>query len=201
MALSLTKLRNELLKVIDPNDAHFVGFPTNATDFANNWANAYDTYARDAQDVSTDPVVTTYKSAMAGKLQTLNVPAGLIATAAQAFDDALKAYWMGPAGTTGAIFATLVVPTPAAACASVGGNGTWAAEASSIVSSFTAGILQASMLTLLAIPSNDPQVKATALANALHTATTSAVKVTITGTDTTPPPSGPQAITNTCTIS
>lgn len=194
MALDVNKLKGELLKLIDPNDPHFVGHPTNATDFANNWANAYDTYAKDAQDVSGDPVLTAHKSSMAARLLTLNVPAGVIATAASTFDQALADYWIG------ATFATLIVPTPAAACASVGGTGLWSAEASSVVSAVTAHVLEASMLSLLAIPSDDPNVKATALANAFHAATTSAVKVTITGTDTTTPPTGPLTITNTCGV-
>jgi hypothetical protein len=195
VALDVNKLKDELLKLIDPNDPDFVGHPTNATDFATNWSNAYDAYAQDAQDVSTDPVLTANKNAMKARLLTLNIPAGTITTAASTFDQALADYW------NGATFATLVVPTPGAACASVGGTGLWSAEASSVVSSVTAGVLQASMLSLLAIPSDDPDVKATALANALHAATTNAVKVTITGTDTTGPPTGPQPITNTCGIS
>lgn len=192
MALDVNKLKTELLKIIDPGDAHFVGYPTNATDFANNWANAYDTYAKDAQDVSGDVLITAFKSAMAAKLLTLNVPAGVIATAASTFDDALKAYWAS------AIFAVGIVPTPAASCASIGGTGLWSAEASSIGTGFTAGILQASLLTLLAIPSNNPAVKAPALAAAFHNATISAVKVTITGTDTTAPT--PVPITNICGV-
>lgn len=195
MALDVNKLKNELLKLLDPNNLNFVGYPTNATDFANNWGNAYDTYAQDAQDVSTDPLVAAHKPLMVAKLELLNTPFGVIATAASTFDDALKAYWLG------ATFATLVVPTGTGACPNSGGSGLFAAEVSSVVSAWTAGILQASMASLLAIPSDDPHVKATALANALHTATTSAVKVTITGTDTTPPPGGPHPITNTCTIS
>lgn len=192
MALDVNKLKTELLKIIDPNDPHFVGYPTNATDFANNWANAYDTYAKDAQDVSGDVLITAFKSAMAAKLLTLNVPAGVIATAASTFDDALKAYWAS------AVFAIGIVPTPASACPSVGGTGTWATETSSIGVGFTAGILEASLLSLLAIPSSDPQVKAPALAAAFHNATTSAVKILITGVDTTVPT--PLPITNTCGV-
>lgn len=192
MALDVNKLKTELLKIIDPNDAHFVGYPTNATDFANNWANAYDTYARDAQDVSGDVLVTAFKTAMAAKLLTLNVPAGVIATAASTFDDALKAYWAS------AIFAVGIVPTLASACPSVGGTGTWSIETSSIGVGFTAGILETALLSLLAIPSSDPLVKATALAGAFHAATTTAVKVLITGVDTTVPT--PLPITNTCGV-
>lgn len=194
MALDVNKLKNELLKLLDPNNAHFVGYPTNATDFANNWANAYDTYAKDAQDVSGDVLITAFKTAMATKLMALNVPAGLIATAASTFDQALGAYWAS------AIFAVGIVPTPASACASVGGSGTWSTETSSVGTGFTTGILETALLSLLAIPSNDPLVKATALANAFHAATTTAVKVTITGVDTTAPPTGPLPITNVCGV-
>jgi hypothetical protein len=194
MALNINKLKSELLKLLDKNNPNFVGFPTNATDFANNWANAYDTYAKDAQDASGDVVLTVHKSAMAARLLTLNVPAGVIATAASTFDQALADYW------NAAIFSVGIPPTPAAACPSAGGTGLWSAEASSVVSAVTAGVLQASMLSLLAIPSDDVNVKATALATALHAATTQAVKVTITGTDTTVPPAGPLTITNTCGI-
>lgn len=194
MALDVNKLKGELLKLIDPNDPHFVGWPTNATDFATNWSNAYDTYAKDAQDASGDPVLTTSKSAMKARLLTLNIPAGTVATASSTFDQALADYWHG------ATFATLIAPTPAAACASVGGTGLWAAETSSVVSTVTAHVLETSMLSLLAIPSDDPNVKATALAAAFHAATTNAVKVTITGTDTTAPPTGPLTINNVCGI-
>jgi hypothetical protein len=49
-----------------------------------------------------------------------------------------------------------------------------------------------------AILQEDGSAKATALANAFHTATTSAVMVLITGLDTSVPT--PLPITNTCTI-
>lgn len=195
MSLSQAKLTNELLKLLDPNNSHFVGYPTDANTFATNWANAYDTYARDAVDVSTDVLLTSNKNGFRDALAVLNIPNGVIVTAAGAFDSALIAYW------TGAVFAVGTPPSPGAACASAGGNGTWATEVSSIVATVTVGVLEASMASLLAIPSSDPSVKATALAAAFHNATTSAVKVLITGTDTTVPPTGPLAITNTCTIS
>lgn len=203
MALNVNKLKSELLKLIDPNDPNFVGHPTNATDFATNWSNAYDTYAKDAQDVSSDPMIYSpaHKSAMAARLLTLNVPGGVIATAASTFDQAFADYWLGltpPASA--ATFLTKVPPTSSVGCPNSGGTGIFSAEASSLVATVTANVLQASMLSLLAIPSDDPNVKATALANAFHVATTTAVKVTITGTDTTGPPTGPQTITNTCGI-
>jgi hypothetical protein len=195
MALVKATLKDELLKLIDPDDPDFVGHPANSIEFANNWADAYEAYAVSAADASGDPLVTANRAGFVAALQLLNSPVGVIATAAASFDSAFVAYW------TGAIFAVGTPPTPSSPCASVGGNGIWAAEVSSVVALVDAGTLQASMASLLAIPSADPQVKAAALADAFHIATTSAVHVLITGTDTTPPPAGPSPITNTCTIS
>lgn len=202
MALSKPTLVNEFLKLIDRNNPAFAGYPATKIDAVTNWCNAYNTYAMSAQDASLDFLVTSNLSGMITTLfQQLPdaVPTATGAQAAAAFDAAFVTYW------TGAVFAVgiPIVPVPPPRCPNIPGphDNIWGIEISSVVSTVTSGILQNGLDLEFAILSDDAVVKADALADSFHVATTTAVLVLISGTDTTPSPSGPLPITNLCTIS
>lgn len=193
MTLNVATLVTELRKFSDQSYSGFVGFPTSKAEAKAKWATAYDTYASTAVDVSLDLVATKNKPGFQSALVfgESNTPA----QAASEFDSAFVAYW------TGAIFAIGIPPTPAASCASIGGNSIFGIEVTSIVSVITPNVLNNLLLPVFTNNTGNsalPQLQS--IANAFHTATTTAVFVLITGTDTTPTPSGPLLITNTCTI-
>jgi hypothetical protein len=195
MALVLATLEAEFKKLMDPDDPGFLGHPPTIANAAAAWKDAYDLYASQAVDVSNDPLTTANPAGFEAMLATLlppGDPGGNPSQAADAFEQAFSTYW------TGGIFATGFPPTPAPVCPNVGGNGIWSIEQSSIVLSVTPNILKALLEIEFAILQEDGSAKATALANAFHTATTSAVMVLITGLDTSVPT--PLPITNTCTI-
>jgi hypothetical protein len=191
--LNVTSLKTSLLQMFDATRSDFVGWPPTLAQAVDNFASAYDLYALAATDASGDSVATTSVANFKTPLLIL-APGSSAADAAQAFDDAFVAYW------TGGVFAVGTPPTPAAPCPSIGGNMLWSVEISSIVQLATPNILKGLLLPEFAVLSADPDAKATAIANAFHTATTTAVMVLITGLDTTPPPAGPLPITNICTI-
>jgi hypothetical protein len=134
MTLSASKLKDELLKVLDSTNIHFVGNSATIIAAANNWANAYDVYAKDATDLSGDAVVLTNKAGFASTLAAQIPPspnAGSYATTANAFDLAFIAYW------TAATFRTGTPPTPTGLCPNTGGNMVFGIEATSAVSVIT----------------------------------------------------------------
>jgi hypothetical protein len=198
MSLDVTVLSSELIKLFDANAAGFVGYPTTKAQVAANWANAYDTYARSAVDTSGDALVTANKAGFITALQS-NLPTyttGTIALGAQAFDLALVAYW------TAAIFAIGALPISGSPCPNIGGTTVFSAEISSVVSAVTPSILSGLLLTEFGniTTGTTAQEKADSIAQAFHTATTTAVNVLIIGIDTTPPPAGPLPIMNACYV-
>jgi hypothetical protein len=158
------------------------------------WTNAYHRYAQGAEDVSGDGVVTVNKP---GFLSTLSFGEQSASDSARNFDAAFVAYW------TGAVFAVgKLIVTPPVVCPNVGGNLIWGSETTSIVTVVAAGVL-ANLLRPIFQSTNSSATafsKAQEIARAFHEATTTAVTVLITGLDTTPGPTGPLPITNTCTI-
>lgn len=194
MTLNKTTLLNELRKFSDETYSGFTAFPKNKTEAKQKWAAAYDLYASAATDVSGDIVSTKNKAGFQGALllDDKNTPM----KAAQEFENAFVAYW------TGAVFAVGIPPTPAAKCPSVGGTTLWSTETTSVVTTITPNTLRSLLLPIFT--DNTQKTALTQLqkiADAFHTATTTAVFVLITGLDTTPTPTGPLPITNTCTIS
>lgn len=160
------------------------------------WAEAYDSYGFDAEDVSGD-VVTTVN--FGGFLSALDFGSsgGSSRKAAQDLDRAFVAYW------TGAVFAVgSLITVPPGECPNVGGNGTWGSETTSVVTAVAAGVLAGLLEPIFGSPMEGDTAasKADQIAGAFHEATTTAVSVLITGLDTTPGPTGPLAITNTCVI-
>jgi len=199
MALSQATLKTELLKIMDPDNPSFVGHPDNVNDAAANWAAAYDTYALNAADYSGDALASAnapgFETTLANMLPAGD-PGGTAATAAAAFEAAFIMYW------TGAVFAVGIVPPPTGVCPNIGGNTIFGLEATSAVITIVPNILIPLLVAAWANPlgTEDPDAAATIAASAFHTATTTAVFVLISGTDTTPPPAGPLPITNTCTV-
>ena len=196
MALSQTVLIDEILKLIDSTREDFVTYPATREDAITNWANAYNTYALAATDISGDGLVTANLAGFISTLASLLPevpPGGSIIEAANAFDAAFVSYW------TGATFAVLIPPPPPndPPIPPAINNGIFGLETISTVTAVTAGILSANLQEEFASISSDAATKAAGLASAFHTATTSAVIVTIIGVDTTPAPAGPYPITNT----
>lgn len=166
-------------------------------DAALEWTDAYDRYARDAEDASRERVAVVNRPGFQSILATgFNAQTGTANTMAQLFDNAFVAYW------TGGVFTFGIPPTPAAPCPSIGATPTWSAEFSSNVIAVAPGVLRSLLLPIFLGVSESTTVREQArrIATAFHSATTSAVTVLITGLDTTPPPGGPLPITNTCTI-
>lgn len=180
MALDKSVLKEELLKLLDEGHAEFAGFPSSASDAAQNWADAYDTYAADAEDVSGDAVASANAAGFKSALVFADGTPTPVASSLE-YDAAFVAYWTG---------ATFAVGTPPSS--GTGGNGTFGVELSSAVVSVIPAVLGGLMATILAAidSDQDPDVKAGKFADAFHDATTSAVLVLISGLDTTPPPGG-----------
>lgn len=195
MALDVATLKAELLKLFDPDDVGFVGYPATIAAAATNLANAYDTYASSAEDVSGDALVSadkaTFESILAAQLPA-PVVGTLPADAALAFANAFIAYWAGATFAVGSL-----PPASPPGCPNMGGTTIFSAETTSVAVAVAVGLL-ADLTTEFAVNTVDPDAKADDLANALHTATTSEVTVLITGLDTTLPV--PLPITNTCTV-
>lgn len=195
MALDAAALKAEILKIIDPEDPDFVGWPADAAAAAANWAAAFDTFAVDAEDASGDALVAGnaagFESAVAAGFAALTA-----AGAAAGYGLGAIAYWTAAAFAVGTLLDPLTEP-----CASVGtGTGIWGIEATSVVTVPLSTALVAALTDEFGVLSEDPDAKAEALADAFFDSTTSEITVLISGTDTTPPPAGPLPITNTCTV-
>jgi len=160
MTLVAATLESELLKLFDSSSASFVGYPTTAIAAANNWANAYDAYAKTAMDMSGDLLVTANKAGFASTLISqlpTDPTVGSYVNAANAFDAAFIIYW------TAAIFA--FIPPEASSIVTV------------IVPSTLANLLLPTFSDITA--AGTAQIKAQQMAAAFHAATTTAVTVTI----------------------
>ena len=200
MALNAANLRTELAKIMDKDDPLFTGYPATPTQAAANWASAYHVYALAALDVSGDtflvaPVATNFSSTL---VATLPPPlTGTPAQAAAAFDAAFVAYWTG---VTFAVSVLIAPPPFVPACPNIGlGTNIWVIETTS-TAVVTSGVLEGQLLPIFNLNSGDTQSKINAMRDAFHLATTSAITVTIVGTDSTPPPGGPLPISNICTV-
>jgi hypothetical protein len=185
VGLTSAKLEAELLKIIDKDDPGFLGWPTTVADAATNWGNAYHAYASKAEDISSDRVLTTNLSGFITAFTNGITGSTTAAQAADAYEAAFVAYW------TGATFDIGNLPPWG-----IGGNGIFGLELSSVVNSITPNVLSNLLKVEFAILSSDAAAKASALAGQMHTATTTAVLVLISGTDTTSPPAGPWPIIN-----
>jgi len=211
MALDLKILTQEIKKVLDPETSG-LGFPKNKVQVADRWANAYDIYAKDAEDLSGDKLIDTgnkakFRIATLAALPSVSLSANTeeIDTSVQMANALAKgfvAYW------TKATFGIgkLVPGIGTGECPNAGGNKIFGIELISIVSVVENQILLSGKgsenglkAEFKVLSGNNIQAKAQAFATAFHNATIAEVKVLISGTDTTV--SGPLPISNTCTIS
>lgn len=202
MSLDVNKLTQEfenmfVAEINDEPNPNFIGYPSSIAAAAANFANAYNTYAVDATDVSGDPILTVnqagFQSTIAGSPQPGSGSPEQMATI---FDTAFITYWQ--VGTFDTI--SLIPGTGASGCINVGGTGIFSSELSSVVASISPNVLRGLLLPLFSQTTGDGAQAAADLANAFHTATTTAIIVLISGLDTTPPLAGPLPITNTCTV-
>ena len=181
--LSKSALKTEILKLIDPEDPLFVGFPADDAAAAANWAGVYDAYASLATDVSTDIVASKNPS---GLESAINIGPGDASVGANAFGAGFTAYW------TGGVFVIGIPPA-----SGIGGTGLFLSEITSVVLAVVGSGLTSAMEAIFG--TNDDAIDAIAdnLADAFHNATTGDVDVRIDGLDTTPAgSSGPLPIYN-----
>jgi hypothetical protein len=174
MALSADTLRDEFLKIFDPNNADFVGWPTTVAEAITNWTNAYDTYALDAEDHSGDSLLigntVGFSAALTAVWKDIPPgPAGTETTAANALDTAFVAYWT-------------VIPPALTNFGLINLLPGWGTELSSL-SVAAPGFLATALLTEFNKKTEDMTTLATNIANAFHTVTTTNIVVTILGTD------------------
>lgn len=157
------------------------------------WADAYHSYALDVEDVSGDGATNLERAKFLGQLNFRGVRHQQ--TWAAQMDQAFVTYW------TGVVFA-VGTPPVGPVCPNVGGNLVFSVETTSVVTLVTPGVLQAQLLPVATRFTRETTArqKAAEFAQAFHAATTTAVFVLISGQDTTPGPSGPLPITNTCTL-
>ena len=155
-------------------------------------AQVYHSYAQDAEDVSGESPTNLDQAKFDTplRLETCRTAQQF----AQRVEDAFVAYW------TGTIFPTAVVPPASPPCPNVGGTEEFSLENTSGVTDVTARAMYSAILAVLARNESTAEEGARRLADAMDRVTKSAVTVTITGQDTTPPPTGPLYITNTCTV-
>lgn len=188
MSLSRSKLERELLRIFTrPN---VVRTREHARRL---WWEVYDDYARDAEDVSGDSVLTVSSFGFLKKLKFFSLNNYL--QAADEFDAAFRAYWQGATFNV-----SQLITSPPSSCPNIGGNGIWSAETASVVSQVRRRALAEKLVTVFQRQSQvaDSARAAAEIANAFHRSTTQDVIVTITGFDTTTPT--PVSISNTCTV-
>lgn len=188
MSLSRNKLERELLRIFTrPNVVKTIEHARRL------WWEAFDVYARDAEDVSGDSVLTvnSYRFLKGLRFSSINN----YLQSANEFDDAFRAYWQGATFNVGQL-----IVTPPSTCPNVGGNGVWASETASVVSQVRRGALAGRLVPIFASQSQvaNAQRAAAEIAQAFHATTTRDVLVTITGLDTSAPT--PVVISNTCTV-
>lgn len=198
MTLSLATLKAEIRKLTDPTDLGFVGFSSDPdksvrqADAAAKWATAFDNYGQSVENVNEDTTLTPPNKLGFETALTFNTVSA--AQIAAEFGAAWTAYWTGVTFNPGT---PDTINPPPAGCPNVGGNGIFAVIATSVV---TAVVAAALIITLTAFftdnTSTDPGARADELATILHNASTTAVVVLTSGTDT----GGPVPITNTCEL-
>lgn len=205
MVLSKATLEAELLKIFDPPDPKEDNFPQTVDEFAAAFTAAYDTYSATAEDASKDNPAAVNSTAMETKLKTLkagDAAQGVTAAdAAAIYAGAWKDYWTGVAFNT----ASVGTQGPPPRCSNVGGNGIFGSETTSVVTMVTETTLQSQLQAEFEDrgPDDSPKTAAQAASNIaqiFHDATTTDIMVKITGFDTTPPLTGPLAISNDCTV-
>jgi hypothetical protein len=187
MTLDVNILRQSLTQLFsNPRRARF---PEDAEEL---WAEAYHTYARSAEDVSTDVAQNLDVEKFRRELKFRD--SRTVSQFAEQLDNAFVAYW------SGTVFGLGMLPPGDPPCPNVGGSGTFSSEVVSVVVSVTRKKLLLGLLPVLVGPAGTAQAQASRFATVLDFVTKTAVGVEIVGWDTTPPGVGPLPIINLCTV-
>lgn len=191
MSLSQQDLASQLRTIFENPD----GFRSRQ-EAEQRWASIYDSYARGAEDTSGDSVLTVNAPGFRSALS-FNTNLTAEGFAAQ-IEAGFITYWTGAIFSVGQLVVGTGVP-----CPNVGGNSIFGVEITSLVVTTVPNVMFGNLVPVLRsfTRTTTAAQKAQEIAQAMHQATTSAIFVLITGTDTTPSPTGPLPITNTCTIS
>jgi hypothetical protein len=196
MALSVTTLIDQIRRLTDPTHPNHA-YPETRVAAISAWRDVYDTYAAVAKDRSDDVVSSKNPAGFAAALTSGWQSSWMIGVAVSTFVSALTAYWTGGAFAVG----SLISGTGSSPCVNAGsGTKVFAVEQTSVV---TVSSFSPSYNDIYAVFRNlteDGYQKAADLAAAFHSGTTNNVTVLITGLDTTPPPTGPLPVTNTCKV-
>ena len=163
-------------------------------DAEDRWAAAYHTYASSVEDISGDQAVNLSKDRFRAPLNFMSPRTA--ADFARMIDAAFVSYW------TGVTFGiTSIVPGLGVPCPNIGaGTMLFLSETTSLVVSVAPGVMAGALLPVLLTRGGSFHTQADLIARTMHGVTKSAVTVLITGLDTTPIPTGPLPVTNTCTI-
>lgn len=187
LAVDVDLFADALERVLSP-----ATHPSSPEAAAASWADAFDAFCSQAEDESGEHPAEVQKESFQSILATnfatgsAGSTAPTAAESAQAFADAFEAYWDG---------ASFQVGTPP--------SGEWSVELSSAVIAVTGTTLKARLRAIFESLPATPSVpdKAREIAEAFGSAVTTDVTVLISGSDTTPPPSGPLPITSEGTLS
>lgn len=166
MALSQSTLKNNFISWMQGAEDY-----TTIQDSMEEFCNAYEDYAMNAEDITTDPPLVVFKSAMLAILNTLETT-GTAEIAAQKFEDATIAFWEG---------ASFDLSVPPSGCSS---------EVSALVTTnIVPGALKAALLSIFTNFDDNTTYESSAdsLATAFHNATTTII-VTCIGVNSSPPP-------------
>ena len=189
------KLRASLLRFFT-NPAGLISIPQ----AEERWATAYDDYARDAEDLSGDPVLLSNRPGFRAPLRFRGIRNSV--QFAQQIEAGFLAYWAGATFALG----NLVPGTGTVDCPTigpVGSNFIFASEISSLVILVAPGVMFSGILPHVSVTYRGvtAEQQSRRIAAAMHAATTSAVTVLISGIDTVIPGlGGPFPVTNTCNI-
>ena len=156
------------------------------------WAEAYHTYAREAQDVSGDVPQNLDPERFLQELNFSNSRSAM--QFAEQLDRAFIAYW------SGVTFEIGLLPPGSPPCPNAGGSGTFGSEVASAVYYIESGAMLRALLPVLSGGFGSAQAQASRFATVMDRVTKTAVRVLIIGQDTTPFPIGPLPITNNCTV-
>lgn len=173
-------LAQQLVKITDPDSSGFIGYEQSRDLCAMRFIAAFDAYARNAQDVSTDALASANFNTAVIALQSGWANSSTPDMAAIGFCEAFRTYWIG------ATFATrvpLLAPHPSTQPP----GAVFISEQTSIVTQVETEGLRAALAQEFRVLGTGP-AKAAALASVMHVATTQAVFCTITGLDASAPP-------------
>lgn len=190
--VSYDKLLNAILRLIDPDTLGHQYPPTRAAAVVA-WTDAYNDYALDAKDVSSDVVQSVNRNGFENELFSNFYYSWTARVTARSFADAFVAYWSQATFAIG----TLIPGTGVEGSINEGpGTRIFSVELSSTVQTVTGDNLEDALYSEFVRLDWDAPDKAARITQCFHDATINDVIVFIDGLDTTPPPLGPLTVTN-----